>query len=153
MIEFNLLGLIFIFFMILLEIFVVVFKPKRTFKHKLYKQIELIKYISYAGLVFFSPITLFNYGYHYDSNIILIIWIPLVSIAYLLILALYIRYLKNNRKEEYLYNKCLIIAPISILKSFIFILSAFLLLNYYCMFFSVVYAITEIYINVKLNYE
>ena len=29
MIEINLLGLIFIFFMILLEIFVVVFKPKR----------------------------------------------------------------------------------------------------------------------------
>jgi hypothetical protein len=26
-------------------------------------------------------------------------------------------------------------------------------LNYYCMFFAVVYAIAEIYINIKLNYE
>ena len=153
MIELNLLGLFLIIFMVLLELFVILLKPKRTFKHKLHKQIELIKYIGYAGLVFFSPITLFNYGYHYNSNIIFIIWLVLVIIAYLLIIILYIRYLKKGRKEEYLYNKVIIIAPISILKSFIFIISAFLLLNYYCMFFSVIYAITEIYLNFKLNYE
>ena len=153
MIELNIVGLFLIIFMILLEIFNVIFSPKRVFKHKLHKQISLIRYIAYAGLIFFSPITLFNYGYHYYNNVVLIIWIILVSIAYLLLIALYIRYLANKRKEEYLYNKCVIIAPISFLKSFIFLLSAFLLLNYYCMFFSIVYAITEIYINIKLNFE
>ncbi len=153
MIELNVIGLFLIAFMLILEIFVVLFKPKRVFKHKLHKQISIIKYISYAGLIFFSPITLFNYGYHYNNNIILIIWMTLVIIAYLLLIALHIRYLINKRKEEYLYNKVLVYAPISILKSFIFILSAFLLLNYYCMFFSIIYALSEIYINIKLNFE
>ena len=153
MISFNLLGFILILVMALLEIIVIIFKPKRVFKHKQHEQINLIKYISYAGLIFFSPINLFEFGYHYHNDIVLSIWIIIVSISYLLILLLYIRYFSHGRKEEYLYNKFVIICPISILKSFIFIFSAYLLLNYYCMFFSIVYAISEIYINIKLNYE
>lgn len=153
MISFNLLGFIFILLMAFLEILIIIFKPKRVFKHKTHKQINLIKLIAYAGLIFFSPINLFDYGYHYYNDIILIIWIILTSISYLLILILYIRYFYYGRKEEYLYNSFVIICPISFLKSFIFIFSAFILLNYYCMFFSIIYAITEIYINVKLNYE
>ena len=154
MISLNTIGLFLIIFMLILEILVVIYKPKRVFKHKLHRQLVLIKNISFAGLIFFSPITLFNYGYtYYNNNIVLIIWMILVIIAYLLLIMLHIRYFVNKRKEEYLYNKVLVYAPISILKSFIFLLSAFMLLNYNCMFFSVIYTITEIYINYKLNFE
>ena len=153
MIRLNIIGVIFILLMLIIESIPIIFRPKRTFKHKLHKPMGIIKTIGLSGLIFFSPITLFDYGYHYDYDVILIIWIIITSILYIMIILLYIRYFYHGRKEEYLYNKFIIITPIQIIKSIIYILAAYLLLNYYCMFFAIVYAIAEIYINIKLNYE
>jgi len=153
MININIYGVIISILMILPLFIVLLFKPKIRIRHIEHKQIKIIEFISYSGNLFFGFITLDNMGYHKINEVTFILWVIIFLLLYFFMLFLYLRYIIKGKKEEYLYNKFIIKAPIALIYALLFLISGILLFNPFILFFAPFYLFSHYYIEYKKNYE
>ena len=147
--EFSLVGILIFLVSFVPQILLTIFPPKIKMIKKKNKQIEIIDFICRCGLWFFSIFNLFSYGYRFINNVTQIIWVIGFFLISFLIFCLYLRYFMKGRCENDLFDRIIIPYPIGFLECLLFLFRGAILLNYYDMFFSIVYFFTHMYLGIK----
>lgn len=153
MIDLNIYGIIILLGLLIPKTLLFIFKPIKRIPHKIHKQISLLKKIGEYGVIIFSMISLFGYGYEPYNNIIYATWIVLMVLLFILYYILYIRYIIKGKKEELLYDKVITYCPIPKIRFLILFLSSIMLFNPYIIVFSIILFIAEYYLDYKKNFE
>ncbi len=148
MISINWIGIVLSLFLYFPYMIYLIFNKDKKGKTK-YRQIEIIEYISKAGIIFFGFINLNSYGYIFKNKVLEILWILLFFIAILFYYFCWLRYFLNGRNKKNLYDKIIFPYPIGILECFIYAISGALLLNPFVIIFSIPYSISHIFLGLR----
>lgn len=152
MISINIIGILIIIAINFPKLIITFFPAKDRIiikYNKTEKQIKVLEKISQLGVLFFSFIDFFGYGYKFLNLGLEIAFIVLVTLIVVINYLFYLRFYINGRKYENLYDKVIIPYPIGITECLVFLISSILLVNPFVMVFAIIYLISHIFLGLR----
>lgn len=123
---------------------------KRIRRESKHKQVSILEFIGRCGILCFGILNFYGYGYSFINQGLEIAWIILFFLCITVNYCCWLRYYISGRQEIYLYKRMAGIPYLlGISECLLYLLSGILLRNPFVAVFSVLYAISHIYLGIR----